>query len=72
MAKAEARPTAIAKKVEHEKQNLRPFFMHIIFDDDLHADAHMNDAREHKEQHQDRDERMGERRLHRREILADC
>src|ERR1700733_10690058 len=45
--------------------------MHIVLDDHLHADSHMDDDRADEQQHDDSDERRAQNLRHRRLVTAE-
>ena len=58
------------KRIQHQGRDLASLRGHVILDDRLHAQAHMDRARQDQQQQEDRDQGIGQRRLDESVILA--
>ena len=70
MAKADGEPDRDGEeRVRHEQGELRRLVVHVVLDDDLHADAHVDGDRQDEQQHEHGDQRRAED-LHHRGMIA--
>ena len=70
IANTAARPTANEKNVlAISVTSFQHLVVHVVLDDDLHAEPHVIDAGHDEQQHGDRDERRAED-LHHRGVIA--